>query len=59
MSLRFLIQERELWRWVTHVKFARLRAVEALALKKAKQLEEYKAREAAAKAEADRIRNGQ
>ena len=38
---------------------ARLRAEEALAIKKAKQLDEYKAREAAAKAEADRIRNGQ
>ena len=37
---------------------ARLRAEEAAALKKAKQLEEFQAREAAAKAEAERIRNG-
>ena len=38
---------------------ARLRAEEEAALRKAKQLEEYRAREAAARAEADRIRNGQ
>lgn len=37
---------------------SRLRAVEAAALKKAKQLEEYRAREAEAKAESDRIRTG-
>lgn len=37
---------------------ARLRAEEAAALKKAQQLEEFREREAAAKAEADRIRSG-
>ena len=37
---------------------SRLQAVEAAALKKAKQLEEYRAREAEAKAESDRIRTG-
>ena len=37
---------------------ARLRAEEEAALKKSKQLEEYKAREAAAVAEAERIRTG-
>ncbi len=35
---------------------ARLKAEEDAALRKAKQLQEYKAREAAAKAEADRLK---